>query len=136
MTPKDDNFISYLKALNPEPKPERQRGGKQRKKRPGTQHTDNREAERLNKKVRALFPVYSARLEILSRATKNEQITDQQLKHAWQCCLTCLRLRLRSRQHLFPRYGRTQRHGLADRREHRGIRTCQTRKHSSRGSVQ
>jgi hypothetical protein len=76
---KDENFIAYVKILNPEPKPEKRRGGKRQKKRTGTHQTDNQEVERLNKKIRALFPVYSARLEILSRAGKNQQITDEQL---------------------------------------------------------
>lgn len=76
---KDENFIAYVKTLNPEPKPEKRRGGKRQKKRTGTHQTDNREVERLNKKIRALFPVYSARLKILSRAGKNQQITDEQL---------------------------------------------------------
>lgn len=78
-TVKDNNFIAYLKTLDSEPKPKRQHDGKRRKKRSGTHKTDNREDERLNKKIRALFPVYSARLEILSCAARNEQITDQQL---------------------------------------------------------
>ena len=79
MAAKDENFIAYVKTLNPEPKPEKRRGGKRQKKRTGTHQTDNREVERLNKKIQALFPVYSARLKILSRAGKNQQITDEQL---------------------------------------------------------
>jgi hypothetical protein len=78
-TAKIDNYLEYVMIFNPAPKPEKRRGGKQQKKRTGTQQTDNREVEKLNKKIRALFPVYSARLEILSCAGKNQQITDEQL---------------------------------------------------------
>jgi len=71
----------YVKTLNSEPKPEKRRGGRTQKKiRAGTHQTDNQEVERLNKKILALFPVYSARLEILTQAKKNEQITDEQLR--------------------------------------------------------
>lgn len=75
----DENFIAYVKTLNPEPKPEKRRGGKRQKKGSVTHQTDNQEVERLNKKIRALFPIYSARLEILSCAGTNQQITDEQL---------------------------------------------------------
>ncbi|MBU1744032.1 MAG: hypothetical protein KJ649_03925, partial [Proteobacteria bacterium] len=75
----NENFIAYVKTLNPEPQPEKRRGGKRQKKSTGTHQTDNREVERLDKKIRALFPVYSARLEILSRAGKNQQIADEQI---------------------------------------------------------
>ena len=74
-----DAFITYLKTLNPDPKPEKQPGHRGRKKQPGTSSTDNREAESLDKKIRALFAVYAMRLEILLSAGKNQQITDEQL---------------------------------------------------------
>lgn len=76
---KDEDFIAYVKTLNPEPKPERKRAGKGQKKSTGTHQTGNREVERLKKKILALFPVYSARLEILLRAAQNQPITDEQL---------------------------------------------------------
>jgi len=78
-TAKDENFIAYVKTLLPEPKPKKRRGGRRQKKSTGTYQKDNREVERLNKKIQALFPVYSARLEILSKAGKNQQITDEQI---------------------------------------------------------
>lgn len=76
---KDEDFVAYVKTLNLEPKTEKRRGGKGQKKRTGAYQTDNQEVERLDKKIRALFPVYSARLEILSRAGNDQQITDEQL---------------------------------------------------------
>jgi hypothetical protein len=75
----DEYFIAYVKPLNPEPKPEKRPGGGREKQRPGTPHSDNQETERLNKKIRALFPVYSERLQILSCARKNQQVTEEQL---------------------------------------------------------
>jgi len=72
---KDDDFISYLKTLYPEPKPEKRRG----KKQPRTFQSDNSEDVRFNKRIRALFPIYSTRLEILSCAAENKPITEQQL---------------------------------------------------------
>ena len=78
-TVKDADFIAYVNTLNPHHEPEKRRGGKRKKKRPGTHQTDDREVERLNKKIRALFPVYAARLEILLHAGQNKQITDEQV---------------------------------------------------------
>lgn len=76
---KDENFIVYLKPLNAEHTSEKRRGGKRQKKSPKTYQTDNREVERLNKNISALFPVYSVRLEILSHARGNQPIIDEQL---------------------------------------------------------
>lgn len=76
---KDENFVAYIKTLNQDPKPKKQLSGKKQKKRTETHQTANKEVEQLNKKIRALFPVYSARLEILSCARENQQITDEQL---------------------------------------------------------
>lgn len=76
---KDDNFIAYVKTLDPEPKPEKTAKRQRPKKRTGTHQSDNQEVERLNRKVRALFPVYSERLGILAAAREKQQITDEQL---------------------------------------------------------
>lgn len=76
---KDENFIAYVNTLNPEPKPEKQRGGKGQKKLTGARQTNNQEVELINKKIRALFPIYSTRIVILSYAGKNLQITNEQL---------------------------------------------------------
>lgn len=75
-----ENFIAYVKALNPEPKQEKRRGGKGQKKRPGIPQANRPEVERLDRQIRAIFPVYSARLDILSLARKNQQIEEEQLK--------------------------------------------------------
>ena len=54
-TGKDENFIAYLKTLDPIPKSERQRAGKRRKKHhPDSYQVDNQEDERLNKKIREI----------------------------------------------------------------------------------
>jgi len=79
--PKKSDFIMYVKTLNPMPKEEIRPGGKKRpKKRSGNYQEDSAEKdEELNKKITALFPVYLARIEILSCARKNQQITAEQL---------------------------------------------------------
>jgi hypothetical protein len=76
---KNENFFAYLNTLNPEPKPEKKRRGKQQQKHNKVHQTDNQDVERLNKKIRALFSVYEARLEILSRVGKNQSITNEQI---------------------------------------------------------
>ncbi|MCX5829683.1 MAG: hypothetical protein NTV58_17065 [Deltaproteobacteria bacterium] len=76
---KDEDFIAYLNTLDPEPQPEKSRDSKRQRKRTVTHHTDKQEVEKRNRKIRALFPVYSARLEILSCAGKNHKISDEQL---------------------------------------------------------
>lgn len=73
---KDENFIAYVKALSPAPKPEKRRKSKGQKK---ETQTDNQEVERFNKKIQILFPVYSARLGILTSTREKQQITDEQL---------------------------------------------------------
>ncbi len=76
---KDDSFIAYVKTLKPEPKTKEQRNNKAQKKRIGIHQTDNQEVERLNRKIQALFPVYSARLEILDCVREKQQITEKHL---------------------------------------------------------
>ncbi len=79
---KENDFIAYVATLNPEPHPKKRPGGTRQKKHPGSYRTNNSEDdERLNKKFCALFPVYSARVEILSCAKKNQQITEEQLNN-------------------------------------------------------
>lgn len=81
-TAKSENFIAYLKIFDPKPAPAEpgsRRKSKRQKKRTQPQKTDNQEIEKLHRKIRALFPVYSARLEILSSVKKNQQVTDEQL---------------------------------------------------------
>lgn len=79
--PKKSDFIMYVKALHPMPKEKKRPGRKkQPKKRSGNYQVDSKEKdEELNKKIDALFPVYLARLEILSCVKKNQQITDEEL---------------------------------------------------------
>ncbi len=77
--PKVDNYLAYVKALTPEPKPENRVDDKGKKKRTRNHQTDNREVERLNKKIQILFTLYLVRLEILSCAGKDRQIADEQL---------------------------------------------------------
>ena len=74
-----DQFIAYLKAVNPEPEPKKQPGAKRPKKRTGTSRPDNQEDERLYGKIRALFRVYSTRLEILFAAREGHPVTIEQL---------------------------------------------------------
>ncbi|MBP1610249.1 MAG: hypothetical protein H6Q04_2484, partial [Acidobacteria bacterium] len=81
-TAKNENFIAYLKTFDPQPEPVEpgsRRKSKRQKKRTQPHQTDNQEIEKLDRKIRALFPVYSARLEILSCVAQNQQITDGQL---------------------------------------------------------
>ena len=76
---KVENFIAYLNTINPEPKPEKRWEASDKKNKSEIIKTDNKEVERLNKKIKALFPVYSTRLEILSCAKQKQHITDEQL---------------------------------------------------------
>ncbi len=81
-TAKNENFIAYVKTFDPQPEPAKpgsRRKSKRQKKRTQPHQTDNQEIEKLDRKIRALFPVYSARLEILSCVAQNQQITDGQL---------------------------------------------------------
>ena len=66
-------------------------GGKRQKSRQRARHrADNRQVEQLDKIIKALFSVYAARLEILSRAGQNQQITDEQLTNVLQPRLACI----------------------------------------------
>jgi len=76
---KVENFIAYVKTFRPEPKLEKQRVGKRVKKSSETTQSKNQDDEQINKYIQALYPVYSARLEILAHAGKNLKITDEQL---------------------------------------------------------
>lgn len=81
-TAKSENFIAYLKIFDPQPvpaEPGSHRKSKRQKKHTQPKKTDNEEIEKLYRKIRALFPVYSARLEILSSVAQNRQVTDEQL---------------------------------------------------------
>lgn len=78
-TTKAEDFIAYTTSLTPEPEPVKRQKGKRAKKREEKQHTDNRDIEKINKKLRALHPIYCARLKILSCARKGHQIEEQQL---------------------------------------------------------
>lgn len=75
---KAEDFISYTATLNPEPEPTKAKG-KKVKKQAVNHKTDNRDVEKLNKKFIALYPVYWARLEILSCAREGHQIEEKQL---------------------------------------------------------
>jgi len=76
---KTDNFIVYVDTLNPVTQPEMKVRRQTTKKHNKGHQSDNQESERLKKKIRALFPVYSTRLEILSQARKGQPITDEQI---------------------------------------------------------
>lgn len=76
---KVENFIAYIASLNPEPEPVKQQKGKKAKKAERKQHIDNRDIEKINKKIKALFPIYYARLDILSSAKEGHQIEEKQL---------------------------------------------------------
>ncbi len=78
-TTKAEDFIAYTTSLNPEPEPVKQQKGKRAKKREGKQRTDTRDIEKINKKLKALYPIYCARLEILSCAKEGHQIEEKQL---------------------------------------------------------
>ena len=78
-TVKDDYFIEYLKFLNQKSVMKNHRGKKDKKKRVETKQTSNRNDDRLFKKIRAIFPVYSARIEILATARKKLKFTDDQI---------------------------------------------------------
>lgn len=77
------DFVEYVKFLPPLPAPEKQHHSKGRKNKADVTQRKKLEEDRLNKlntKIRGLFPVYSARIEILTCAKKKEPITDEQLK--------------------------------------------------------
>lgn len=76
---KDENFIAYVKTFRPEPMLEKQRVGKRVKKNSGVAQSKNQDDEQINKYIQALYPVYSARLEILAHAGRNLKIPDEQL---------------------------------------------------------
>ena len=77
--PKEDEFITYVKTLETQPKSEKKRGSKRQSKHGHNTQTDNQDDEQRNRDIKALFPVYLARLDILSSARSNEQITNKQL---------------------------------------------------------
>lgn len=75
-----DDFLAYAKTLIPEIQETPTSNGNKRKKKPGTvKSLDDRESKRLNHKIKALFPVYSARIDVLSSAQKNKEISKEQL---------------------------------------------------------
>src|SRR5574341_1101248 len=76
---KDDNFISYVKTLSPETKPEEGQNTKGQRKRKTAHRADDQEFERLSKKIKVLLPVYEARLLVLNCARDKQLITDDQL---------------------------------------------------------
>ncbi|TKB24222.1 ATP-binding protein [Desulfopila sp. IMCC35006] len=78
-TTKAEDFIAYTTSLNPEPKPIQQEKGKGAKTGKRKQQTDNRDIEKIHKKLKALYPIYYTRLEILSCAKKGHQIEEKQL---------------------------------------------------------
>ncbi|MFA6690373.1 MAG: hypothetical protein WCR98_00105 [Saccharofermentanales bacterium] len=78
-TTKAEDFIAYTTSLNPEPKPIQQEKGKGAKTGKRKQQTDNRDIEKIHKKLKALYPIYYTRLEILSCAKKGHQIDEKQL---------------------------------------------------------
>lgn len=76
---KDENFLVYVKTFRPEPMLEKQSVGKRGNKNSGTNQLKNQDDEQINKFIRALYPVYSARLEILANASENLIITNEKL---------------------------------------------------------
>ena len=78
-TTKAEDFIAFTTSLNPEPEPVNMQKGKGAKKRAAKHNTDNRDIEKINKKLKALYPIYCARLEILSCAKEGHQIEEKQL---------------------------------------------------------
>lgn len=78
-TTKAEDFIAYTTSLNPEPEPAKQENGKGAKTGKRKQHTDNRDIDKINKKLKALYPIYCDRLEILSCAKDGRQIQEKQL---------------------------------------------------------
>lgn len=78
-TTKAEDFIAYATSLNPEPKPIQQEKGKGAKTGKRKQQTDNRDIEEIHKKLKALYPLYYTRLEILSCAKEGHQIEEKQL---------------------------------------------------------
>lgn len=79
ITTKAEDFIGYTTSLNPEPKLAQQEKGKQAKVGKKNQQTDNRDIEKIHKKLKALYPIYNTRLEILSCAKEGHQIEEKQL---------------------------------------------------------
>lgn len=73
------DFIAYVKDFNPPPELNPQHSGKKVKKRAGTAQPQKQDDEQIKKYIQALFPIYSARLEILAQAGKNLQIKSEQL---------------------------------------------------------
>ena len=78
-TTKAEDFIAYTTSLNSEPEPVKKNKGKRAKKCAEKHHADNRDIEKINKKLKAIYPVYLARLEILSSAREGHQINETQL---------------------------------------------------------
>ncbi|MBI2353660.1 MAG: hypothetical protein HYV06_01300 [Deltaproteobacteria bacterium] len=79
ITTKAEDFITYTSSLNPEPEPAKQEKGKGAKTGKRKQHTDNRDIEKIHKKLKALYPIYYTRLEILLCAKEGHQIEEKQL---------------------------------------------------------
>lgn len=73
------DFTAYVKDFNPPPGLNSQNNGQKVKKRAGAAQPPNQDNEQINKYIQALFPIYSARLEILAQAGKKLQITSEQL---------------------------------------------------------
>ena len=77
--PKEDDFITYVRTLEHQPKSEKKRGRKRQNKYGHNTQSVRKDDEQRDGDIKALFPVYLARLDILSSARFNEQITKKQL---------------------------------------------------------
>lgn len=75
----DSDFQGYVRSLDPPPPPPETK--RKSKKRPDARRDvrDNQEEERRDRKIRALFPIYSARIDILTTAASGNDITEKQL---------------------------------------------------------
>jgi len=73
------DFIAYVKTFDPVSKSKTRRRSKKLGARSTVDQANNSQDERRDKVIRALFPVYSARLEILSCTAQEREITDGQL---------------------------------------------------------
>jgi hypothetical protein len=74
-----EDFIAYTTSLNPEPEPVAGQGKKGRKERSADRRPHDRDTEKINKKVKALYPVYAARIDILNSAKRGSQVSASQL---------------------------------------------------------
>ena len=75
---KDEAFINYTTTLSPKTEPVKSKGEKG-KKLAERNRSDNEDLEKINKKIKGLYPVYLARLEILSCSRAGHQIEEKLL---------------------------------------------------------